>query len=220
MTAEKMEAIECEAMNRLCALLLPAISLAQNPTPPPEEIGAKFSTTVVESLFGTTVFDPTRLKGDIYYLKPGTLALPNFKKLKPVGSIYTNGVNIPQRAFDEGFPGVTDRFEWFAIDYHGRFYITNPGRYEFVLVSDDGSNLYIDGKRVVYNDGAHPVRRAEGSVRLSQGMHALRLSYFQGPREWIALIMGVRGPDEDRWRIFNTDEFKAPAGAAQNGGKQ
>jgi hypothetical protein len=207
-------------MNRLYALLVPAISLAQNPTPPPEEIGAKFSTTVVETLFGTTVFDASRLRGDIYYLKEGTPALPNFKKLKPVGAIYTNGFNVPQRAFHEGFPGVTDRFEWFAIDYHGKFYIANPARYEFVLVSDDGSNLYIDGKKVVNNDGLHPVRRAEGSVRLTKGMHAIRLSYFQGPRDFVALIMGIRGPDQDDWRIFNTDEFKAPAGVAQNAGKQ
>ncbi len=194
----------------LCALLLSAICLAQNPPPPPEEIGARFSTTVVESLFGTNVVDPSRLRGEIYYLKPGSSSLPNFKKLKPVGAIYTNGLNIPQRAFNEGFPGVTDRFEWFAIDYTGKFYIANPGRYEFVLLSDDGSNLYIDGKKVVQNDGLHPVQRAEGSVKLTKGMHAIRLSYFQGPREWIALVLGVRGPDEDRWRIFNTDEFKAP----------
>src|SRR5579863_4188241 len=179
-------------MHPLCALLFPAFRLAQNPPPPPpEDVGAKFSTTVVESLFGTTVVDPSRLRGDIYYLKPGSPSLPNFKKLKPVGSIYTNGFNIPQREFTEGFPGVTDRFEWFAIDYTGKFYIANPGRYEFVLISDDGSNLYVDGKKVVHNDGLHPVQRAEGSVRLAKGLHAIRLSYFQGPREWIALIMGI-----------------------------
>ena len=92
-------------MNRLSDWLLPSMCRAQSSSsPPPEDIGAKFSTTVVESLFGTTVVDPTRLHGQIYYLKPGTAALPNFKKLKPVGSIYTNGFNIPRTAFDEAFP--------------------------------------------------------------------------------------------------------------------
>jgi hypothetical protein len=170
----------------------------------------------VESLFGTTVVDPTRLRGQIYYLKPGTAALPNFKKLKPVGSIYTNGFYIPRTAFYKGFPGVTDRFEWFAIDYTGNFYIANPGNYDFVMFSDDGSILYIDGKKVVRNDGVHPTRRADGSVTLTQGLHSLRLSYFQGPREWVALVLAVRMPNEDGWRIFNTDNFKPPADATQS----
>jgi hypothetical protein len=207
-------ALQCGRMNRLYAWLLPVVCLAQSTPPEPEDIGARFSTTVVESLFGTNVVDPSRLRGDIYYLKPGTAALPNFKKLKPVGSIYTNGFNIPRRAFDEGFPGVTDRFEWFAIDYSGKFYIAAPGKYDFALFSDDGSMLYIDGKKVVRNDGLHPTRRADGSATLSQGVHSLRLSYFQGPREWVALLLGIRKPGEKGWRIFNTDEFKIPPDVA------
>jgi hypothetical protein len=177
-------------------------------------MGVKFSTTVVESLFGTRVVDLSRLCGQIYYIKPGSTSLPDFKKLKPVGSIYTNGFNISRQAFDIGFPGVTDRFEWFAIDYTGRFYIANTGKYDFILYSDDGSILYIDGKKVIRNDGLHPTRRADGSAKLTQGVHTLRLSYFQGPREWVALLLAVRKPGEAGWRIFNTDEFKLPADAA------
>jgi hypothetical protein len=189
--------------------LLPAVSLAQDP--PPIEIGAHFETTVVESRFGTTVLDPSRLRGEIYYLKPGTSALPNFEKLKPVGVIYTNGLNIPPRLFTEGFPGVTDRFEWFAIDYTGRFYVRKPGKYRFALLSDDGSKLYIDGRAVIRNDGVHSTLRADGSVNLAGGIHTIRLSYFQGPRYAIALMLAVSRPGDKGWRIFNTDEFKPPA---------
>jgi len=183
---------------------------AQNP-PPPEDIGVKFSVTVVESLFGTTAVDLSRLRGEIYYLAPETLALPKFEKLKPVGVIYTNGLYIPPREFTEGFPGVTDRFEWFAIDYRGRFYVTAPGRYRFALISDDGSKLYVDGRVVINNDGHHPPLRKEGSVKLSGGAHDIRISYFQGPRYEIALVLGVRPPGVREWRVFNTDEFRVPA---------
>jgi len=207
-------------MNRVCALFLPIVCLAQEPSPPPADVGARFSTTVVESRFGTTTVDPSRLRGEIYYIEPGSTALPNFEKLRPVGAIYTNGLNIPQRPFAEGFPGVTDRFEWFAIDYTGRFYISNPGKYQFIVISDDGSKLYIDGTTVVNNDGLHPVRRKEGAVKLMTGMHTIRLSYFQGPREWVALILKIRGPKLDGWRIFNIDDFKAPVPAGQNIGEQ
>jgi len=72
------------------------------------------------STFGTTVVIPFGLEGHLYLLKPGTAQLPNFDALEPVGSIYTSSLNIRPRAFSEGFPGVTGRFESFALDYRGR----------------------------------------------------------------------------------------------------
>jgi hypothetical protein len=189
--------------------LVAAVCLAQDQTP--LDIGAHFETTVVESRFGTTAKIPWGLRGDIYYLKEGTLALPNFEKLKPVGTIFTNGLYIPPRDFAEGFPGVSDRFEWFALNYTGRFYVSKPGKYKFALISDDGSKLYIDGRKVIDNDGVHATQRMDGAVQLAEGVHTIRLSYFQGPRYAIALILAVSRPGEKKWRIFNTDEYKPPA---------
>ncbi len=167
----------------------------------PEDVGATF---------GTTVVIPSGLRGQIYYIPPNTLALPKFEKLEPVGVIYASGLNISPREFKEGFPGVTNRFEWFAIDYTGRFWIEKPGKYRFALVSDDGSKLYIDGKLLIDNDGTHGSLRAEGAAKLSGGIHTIRLSYFQGPRFELSLMLGVSGPGEDLWRVFNTNEFKPP----------
>src|ERR1035437_3091299 len=126
--------------------------------------------------FGVTVVDPFGLRGDIYTLEVDTDRLPKFEKLKPIGAIYTSALNIPTREFQEGFPGVTDRFEWFAIDYTGNFYVDNPGQYRFLLASDDGSKLYIDDRKVIDNDGIHPIEVAEGSIILKGGIHNIRVS--------------------------------------------
>jgi hypothetical protein len=158
--------------------------------------------------FGTTVVDSAGFRGTIYYLKPNTGILPDsFKRLKPKGTIYTRSLNVPPREFTEGFPGVTKRFEWFAIDYAGKFWIERPGLYQFVLTSDDGSLLYIDDNLLIDNDRIHPTQTKTGSVELAQGVHAVRVSYFQGPRTAVALILQVAGPGE-RLRIFSTDEFR------------
>src|SRR6267154_5123075 len=117
--------------------------------------------------FGTTVVVPFGLRGDIYFLKEGTDRLPNSDKMEPVGTIYTSALNIPPRNFHEGFPGVTKRSEWFAINYTGRFWIENPGRYGFGLISDDGSRLYIDDKQLLDNDGLHPAGGAGGWIKLA-----------------------------------------------------
>lgn len=161
--------------------------------------------------FGVTVVDTTGLEGKIYYLKRDSQSLPDFSKMKPKGSIYTPELNIPLQHWRVGFPGVTKRFEWFAIDYHGRVWIDRPGDYRFAVVSDDGAKLYIDDQVVIDNDGVHPALRREGRVPLTGGVHRIRVSYFQGPRDGVALILQVAGPGE-RFRIFNTKDFR-PANA-------
>jgi len=174
--------------------------------------------------FGITAVGSAGLKGDIYLLKKGTEFLPNFKKLKPVGSIYTPQLFVTARDFREGFPGITGRYEWFAIDYHGRFWISKPGKYGFALTSDDGAKLYIDGKTIIDNDGTHPATRLAETVKLAEGLHRIRVSYFQGPAYQVALILAVSRPGRDGWYIFNTNHFRPPAdkftdGSLDPGGK-
>jgi hypothetical protein len=159
--------------------------------------------------FGTTVIVPGGLVGVVYNIPPESASLPYFGALHPAGVIYTSSLNVPTRDFREGFPGVTDRLEWFAIDYNGRFWIDKPGFYQFVLTSDDGAKLYIDGDLTVDNDGVHPPKVKAGRVKLNAGIHHIQVSYFQGPRSQVALVLQVAGPGEE-WRIFSTDEFKPP----------
>jgi hypothetical protein len=174
----------------------------------------KFSTTVFGKPlvgFGTSVAVNSGFRGEIYEIEPDSQRLPNFSALTPVGTIYTPYLFVPLREFDQGFPGVTGRFEWFAIDYTGRFWVAKPGKYKFALASDDGSILYIDGKRVIENDGQHQLKEKAGAIRLKTGAHDIRVSYFQGPRFQVALVLRVAGPEDRGLRVFDTAEFKPPA---------
>jgi hypothetical protein len=159
--------------------------------------------------FGTTVVLPSGLRGEIYHIRHNTSKLPDFRKMKAVGAIYTSSLNIPSQDFQQGFPGVTKRFEWFAIDYTGKFWIENPGAYTFSLTSDDGAKLYIDDELVIDNDGQHPPQDKTGSVELGGGIHRVRVSYFQGPKFQVALVLKIAGAGE-QLRVFSTDEFKPP----------
>jgi hypothetical protein len=159
--------------------------------------------------FGTTVVIPSGLRGEVYHIPWDTEHLPDFAKLKPRGTIYSASLNVPERNFREGFPGVTKRFEWFAIDYFGRFWIEKPGEYRFDLLSDDGSKLYVDDRLLIDNDGIHAAEERSGSVSLEGGIHRIRVSYFQGPRDAVALVLRVAGPGE-QLRVFSTDEFRPP----------
>jgi hypothetical protein len=167
------------------------------------------------AVFGTTVVIPSGLRGLVYYTHPRTTKLPNFEKLKPAGpAIYTASLNLPPQDFKQGFPGVTKRTEWFAIDYSGKFWISDPGMYNFSLLSDDGAKLEIDDQVVIDNDGLHAPLEKTNAVELAGGLHRIRVSYFQGPKYQVALVLKVGGPGQDL-RIFSTDEFKPPPDPGQ-----
>jgi len=141
------------------------------------------------AVFGRAEKTPFVFEGSVYFIPEGTSRLPDFSKLKPVGKIYAPVLSVEPRSFKEGFPGVTDRFEWFAIDYKGKIYLPQDRDFTFYLLSDDGARLVIDGKTVIDNDGIHPPVEKSGSVSLKRGFHEVEVQYFQGPRYEVALVL-------------------------------
>lgn len=100
------------------------------------------------------------MEGKIFLLpqkpeNPWLVKLKDFDSLPSTGSVFTNKWDIPSRSFTEGFPGVTDRFEWFSLTYQGTIYVPVTGTYGFRLSSDDGSLLFLDNALVIDNDGVH-----------------------------------------------------------------
>jgi PA14 domain len=193
-------------MTRLVALtIFVGFCAGQTPSPPAGEKEPVF--TFYSTVFGSSA--PGGLTGLVYLLEPNTSSLPNFKKLTPVGKFYTMKLEVPPQSFLKGFPGITGRYEWFAIDYSGEIWISKAGKYQFALNSDDGSKLYIDGHNVIDNDGIHPPQVETGSAKLKEGIHQIRVSYFQGPPDSVALTLQVAGPGESM-HVLNMKEFTAP----------
>ena len=54
----------------------------------------------------------------------------------------------------------------------------------------------------------------DGTVELAGGIHRIRVSYFQGPKWAIALVLKVAAPGQ-QLRVFSTDEFKPPPDAGE-----
>ncbi|MBX3257209.1 MAG: alkaline phosphatase family protein [Chitinophagaceae bacterium] len=66
----------------------------------------------------------------------------------------------------------------FGLLYEGFIQIDTPGEYRFYTQSDDGSALFINGKKVVNNDGDHGVKEKSGAVNLTSGRHPIKVEYF------------------------------------------
>jgi predicted alpha/beta superfamily hydrolase len=97
--------------------------------------------------------------------------LPDFKNLKPVRTGVADSVfNLSQ------LPAKTN----FACLFKGYFEIEKDGYYIFVLVSNDGSKLFLGDKLIIDNDGVHPGLSAKSFILpLEKGFYPVRIEYFQ-----------------------------------------
>lgn len=157
-----------------------------------------------QTAFGSTEKVDGALEGKVYHLAEGTDKLPDFSTLQPQpGSVWATRLDVAPRNFQEGFPGVTQRFEWFALRYAGTWTVPTAGKWGFRLLSDDGSRLLIDGKVVVDNDGVHGPDSQEGSTDLTAGAHSVEVQFFQGPATELALQVFATPPggQEAIWAV-------------------
>ncbi|PIE33187.1 hypothetical protein CSA56_12745 [candidate division KSB3 bacterium] len=68
----------------------------------------------------------------------------------------------------------------FTAQWEGFLWIAQSGEYTFTTASDDGSDVYIDGREVVDNGGFHGLQERSGSIALEKGFHRILARYLQG----------------------------------------
>ena len=139
-------------------------------------------------LFGNG--DNGAFRGFAYGVPQGTSKLPDLSSMKPFAQMFVDSFAVSPRDFSGGFPGVSRQSEWFALRYEGKFLIRRQGVYALRLVADDGAILYIDGDKVVDNDGVHASESRTANRTLSPGLHTLRVDYLHttGPVSLMVFI--------------------------------
>jgi regulation of enolase protein 1 (concanavalin A-like superfamily) len=178
------------ALAALCAFA--AAALLANPAsaqdPPPQEPG------VTQRIFQL----PYPLD-EICTIKEGQT--PNVDELRP--TIDWEG--------DAAFGGLTDNFVVHAI---ANLTVPTAGTYEFRLTSDDGSELLIDDELVIDHDGLHGATDMDGAVELTEGMHALRINFFEagGGQE---LTLSWRPPGDSSFSVVPNSVLSTDAGVVR-----
>jgi mono/diheme cytochrome c family protein len=104
------------------------------------------------------------------YFEGGFNRLPQFDKLKVLDSGITDVISLKPAKKENGY----------ALRFRGVIVIPAEGEYEFFSNSDDGSQLFIDEKMVVDNDGEHAPAEKSGKVKLKSGDHTFMVTFFQG----------------------------------------
>jgi hypothetical protein len=155
------------------------------------------------------------LKCSLYFLKDTDARVSSSTDLVRTGTrvnadLFMNNVNVPTRIFSTGF--ATDSgdavvnengdtlVEWFALSVKSNIRLgpnDAAGEYQLAMISDDGSTVSTQNASgvmtpVVENENAHATKMACATTTLTmtaQTRLPMSLTYFQGPREHIALIM-------------------------------
>ena len=108
-------------------------------------------------------------------------------------------------------PDMFSGTENFAIRFRAELKIDTPGIYTFELSSDDGSQLYINGKLIIDNDGIHGTVSKQGSIKLDIGIHPVEIHYFQGPRFRITLQWFYQPPNSSQKIVVPPDVIFLPS---------
>ena len=124
--------------------------------------------------------------------------MPDFSQLTPTRTGETFQFNLTP---------FENREHDFAVVFEAFLEIPVAGKYTFFTQSNDGSQLFIDNRMIVNNDGMHLVAEKQGSLTLSAGRYGIRVSYFQqgGGKK---LQVFFEGPSIAKMEILASQLFK------------
>jgi hexosaminidase len=104
----------------------------------------------------------------------------------------------------------TERPERFAVTLEGWLQVPVDALYEFSLSSDDGSILWVDGQKVVDNDGYHGPDPKQGAAALRTGMHRVKVMMFQGGGAKSLALGWRRQGDATFYPVSGAALFRSP----------
>ena len=89
--------------------------------------------------------------------------------------------------------------------------VPQKGSYALRLVSDDGSTLELDGKRVIDHDGLHAATAKQCELELEPGLHPFVLRHFQDYGGWV-LRLEWKKPGDAAFAVVPSSALWCPEG--------
>nr|MBI1232361.1 sulfatase-like hydrolase/transferase [Cytophagales bacterium] len=119
------------------------------------------------------------------YFEGSYSTVPPLDKLDPVRSGMSHELSLDE---------IVHREDQFAVSFQATLNLQQDGEYIFYSNSDDGSILFVNGQKVVDNDGSHAMTEKSGKISLLSGKHSLEVWYFDDS-DGQKLEVYIQGPD-------------------------
>jgi len=117
------------------------------------------------------------ISAEYFYFNSALNEMPNVDSRSVDLRMVTNTIDFENDEFSSFSPEFPPNN--FAAVYRGFFAVYQTGDYEFSLTSSDGSNLWINGLKIIDNSGIHPKRTIQGRFRLLRGLHFFKVDFFE-----------------------------------------
>jgi hypothetical protein len=111
-----------------------------------------------------------------YYELNDPVVLPDFSQLTPYDSGALGFLFWPSVTGDFALSGRSDNV---GAVLTGFIDVPEDAVYEMFLASDDGSKLWVGDELIVDNDGLHAMQERSGIVGLREGLHPVRVEFFE-----------------------------------------
>ncbi|CAE7552016.1 unnamed protein product [Symbiodinium natans] len=109
-----------------------------------------------------------------YFYHQSHCDVPDLGALTPAHTVLVPDIFMEHGKFPDQRHGDN-----FCMRCRGRLLTKNGGDYKFFLNSDDGSLLYLDGEKIVDNNGCHPARERSGVKFMKPGSHDLVVDFCE-----------------------------------------
>ncbi|HCT46716.1 MAG TPA: hypothetical protein DF699_16040, partial [Phycisphaerales bacterium] len=106
----------------------------------------------------------------------------------------------------------TDEFGGIPLPYvthvTAELLIDEPGEYAFMLTSDDGSRLTLNGEVLIDHDGLHgAIPKTSERVFLERGSHPLRVDHFEAGGASVLKLEWI-GPDDLDYSVITSKNLR------------
>jgi hypothetical protein len=144
---------------------------------------------VEDNLSSGFLFDNDSCQGTAYVPNPMDFAPGNnvqYRYYEYTGAFPGLPVSTAWVPTRSGFAGnfdlkqISHREDGFSVTFDACLITPSTGLYTFSTFSDDGSELYINGQKVVDNDGSHAWQERFGNISLTAGRHQIQVQFFEG----------------------------------------
>lgn len=174
-------------------------------------------------IIGYVYNEPTNSKWlsikNIPSLQESLVSKPSPKNTKGVLGTYYNGLNFNSLVLSREESKIDFDFGWkspdakvhgddFSAIWSGYLKINTPGDYKFILTSDNGSKLYIDGKLLIDDWQDHAIATHEVKVPLKKGIHSIIVKFVEYKGTALIKLEWVR-PDGKR-EVIGSDVLSPP----------
>lgn len=133
--------------------------------------GGIFSPIPADGVLVETAIERTESTEFNYQVYEGDFnLLPDFSRLTPVATGISDKITLD----------VVEPTDYYAVVFSNHIYVSVEGTYEFRLLSNEGSKLYIDDSVIINNDGIHAAKAETAELFLTPGSYDFRVEFFEG----------------------------------------